>query len=231
MHGAAWLKARDPNHFTLQLLSSHSRASIERYARDHALTGGAAFFHSVVDGKSWYTLVSGDYADRASAEAAVKGLPPTLRNSQPWIRRFDDIQTAMGSAATPVPSKALTAPPAALPAQVDKAAAAENPHDEAWIWSQDPRSYTLQLIGARQESNILDFLHNHKLSGKAVYFRTQHNGSDWYTLIYGVYPDREHALQAIRELPRTLREGSPWARTFASIHTELSHTERPATPN
>jgi len=63
------------------------------------------------------------------------------------------------------------------------------------------------------------------LSGKAVYFHTRHDTRDWYTVVYGVYPDKESAKRAIERLPAELKSSSPWIRSFASIHAELDRAE------
>jgi DamX protein len=91
----------------------------------------------------------------------------------------------------------------------------------AWLWSQDPRHFTLQLFGTYQRDSVARFIKRYKLSGKAAMFTSQRNGRNWYVLVYGSYPDRNQAKQGIKGLPASL-ETSPWIRSFASIHEVLS---------
>jgi DamX protein len=96
----------------------------------------------------------------------------------------------------------------------------------AWLWSQDPSNYTLQLLGARQVESVRQFLQKYAgLGGKAIYFHTRHDGQDWYTVVYGVYSDKAAARRAIERLPAELKSSSPWVRSFASIHAELDRAQ------
>ncbi len=237
LRGKDWILARDPAHFTLQLLSTHKSEAIPTFVRKHALEGDLARFHTVIKGSDWYTLVQGDYPTHEAAQAALGKQPATLGGLKPWVRRFDDIQSAIhatalddtrgdtktASAAKPAAQSPTTGTPPAPPPDIP---AAHRPppsaHDESWLWSQDPSAYTLQLLATHQEANIAKFIEAHHLQGKAVYFHTHHDGQQWYSLVYGVYRDRSQATSAIKQLPRALRDAGPWARSFASVQAELS---------
>jgi DamX protein len=80
-----------------------------------------------------------------------------------------------------------------------------------------PDHYTIQLTGTRERQAALDFIDEHNLAGKAVWFRTLHRKQGWYVVINGVSPSRDAALQGIAKLPETLRRYRPWPRSFASI--------------
>lgn len=250
VQGAAWLRARDPAHYTLQLLSTHSEGNVARFISAHHLGGDVASFHVRRAGQPWYTVVRGDYPNRAAAQAAAAHLPTSLKGVKPWVRRFDGIQAQLGapvralspsSTAVRAPARPAASTPTvdthpvrtaapALPADLPGQGAPARPPAKqaggaqalAWIWDQDPRHYTLQLLGARSEASVRRFLRAHRLAGKAVYFKTRRKGGDWYSLVYGSYPDREQARKAAARLPASLREAGPWARSFASIHAELS---------
>ena len=89
------------------------------------------------------------------------------------------------------------------------------------------RRAEVQLLGARQSDSIQKFLRKYdNLNGKAVYFHTRHDTRDWYTVVYGVYSNREQAQQAIKRLPGELQTASPWIRSFGSIHAELDRTDQ-----
>jgi septal ring-binding cell division protein DamX len=47
-------------------------------------------------GKPWYVAVYGRYNSRAEAQQAIGNLPTQLLVKQkPWVRSFDNIQTAI----------------------------------------------------------------------------------------------------------------------------------------
>lgn len=89
---------------------------------------------------------------------------------------------------------------------------------KSWLMSQNPGHYTLQLFSTSNEKFIKKHLVRHQLTGKADYFR---NSADTYALIYGVYPTRNAAQDAVKKLPRYLVAGKPWIRSFKAIHTSL----------
>jgi septal ring-binding cell division protein DamX len=224
-----WVLAQEPGSFTLQLFGSHDKKNAEEFIRRHQLGKQANYFVSEHQGKDWYSVVYGVYPDQAAASAAIPTLPASLKKTKPWIRRLDDIQASVNSS-----RKVLQKPTPPQPqaqSKPSKATSTPPKHGdvkqyESWIWSQDPRAFTLQLMGARETNSINKFLKQYpSLDGNAIYFHTRHDSRDWYTVIYGVYPDKQKALAAIRRLPPELQKASPWIRSFASIHAELARTE------
>ena len=93
--GADWLTGRDPARYTLQLVGARDRAAIEKFIRDNAVAAPYAVFERMLNGAPWYSLVAGDYPDRAAAIAARERLPKRLERSGVWPRTFESIQKAM----------------------------------------------------------------------------------------------------------------------------------------
>ena len=174
-------------------------------------------------------MVYGVYPDQAAASAAIKTLPTSLHKIKPWVRRFDDIQASINASRKLVKKQNVPQPQPPLKPAVASTALPKSgdiKQYESWIWSQDPRYFTLQLMGARELDSIKKFLGKYtNIDGNAVYFHTRHAGRDWYAVVYGVYPDKQKAQEAIKRLPPELQKASPWIRSFASIHAELARTE------
>jgi TPR repeat protein len=92
-HSASpWLARLDPAHYTLQVLSHTDEASVRRYLEGKFNDGEAGYFAFNLDGKTWYTVVTGDYASYSRATAAAKSLAGRLQGSQPWVRKIAVIQ-------------------------------------------------------------------------------------------------------------------------------------------
>jgi TPR repeat protein len=89
-----WLARLDPDHYTLQVLSHTDEASVRRYLEGNFNDGEAGYFAFDLDGKTWYTVVTGDYASYSRATAAVQSLAVRLQGSQPWVRKIAIIQKA-----------------------------------------------------------------------------------------------------------------------------------------
>jgi len=87
-----WLSQQNPDYYTVQLLASPNPETLDRFIDRHALSGALGRVASERDGSKWYTLVYGSYPTREAAKAAINDLPPSLRESSPWVRRIGDIQ-------------------------------------------------------------------------------------------------------------------------------------------
>ena len=209
---ANWIMGQDPNHFTLQLLGTGQRSSLEAFVTKHKLRGSVSIYKTIRNDKPWYALVYGSYANRSQAQQASKNLPKSLAKVKPWIRRFDSVQAQIVTETKPIE---VTRP------KLKRATKADKQNHEAWLWSQAPNQFTLQLLGSRDKVAIERFIKQHKLIGQAKYFHTRYGDRNWYTVVYGVYPDRAAATRAIKDLPSALQKISPWARSFASIHKDL----------
>lgn len=219
-----WVVSQNPESFTLQLLATHEKQNADNFIKQHQLTGDVGYFESSRNGKPWYSVIYGSYTDQAAANSAIASLPASMNKIKPWVRRFDDIQAAINAnrkvAKKNKPKTVAQTATAVQPGSL-------NDDYESWLWSQDPRKFTLQLLGARQTESVQQFLRKYAdLNGKAVYFHTRHDSRDWYAVVYGVYTSREQAQQAIKRLPPELQSGSPWIRSFASIHAELDRTDQ-----
>lgn len=217
LRGKEWIEAREPDHYTLQLFATVNEARVEDFVAQHALQGAAAYYRTREEDGDLYHLVFGDHPSRTQAETAVHLLPESMREMTPWVRPFRAIQTqlaAAGGAASPsLTPRAETGPSVSAPSKPSASG--------AWLWDQDPRHFTLQLLGTRSEESLQGFIRRHGLAGKVAYFRTLRDGEGWYVLVHGVYPDREAARAALAELPEDLRAAKPWPRSFASLHAEV----------
>lgn len=221
-----WVLTQEPGRFTLQLFGSHEQKNAEDFIRTHKLVGTGHYFKTELQGGDWYSVVYGVYPDQAAAAAAIKTLPASLSKITPWVRRFDDIQASINASRKVVKPQAKPAQKSPVPLTAAMPKHADEKQSESWIWSQDPRSFTLQLMGARENASISKFMRQYpSLDGSALYFHTRQDGRDWYAIIYGVYPTRQKAQEAIKRLPPALQKASPWIRSFASIQGELSSTE------
>lgn len=118
----------------------------------------------------------------------------------------------------PAPKKAaVQAKPKPAPKKIKKSA-----EREKWLLSQKPTAYALQLIGLKDEPSIRVFIKRHRLHGKVAYFKTSRKGQPWFALLYGIYPNKEAALEARSKLPKSLRRRPDiWTRSIESVQKEI----------
>lgn len=95
--GKTWVLAQNPERYTVQLLSSRDEAAVTRFLAEHRLGKTATYYRFQRDGKTWYSVITGSFADRAAAEAEAKRLSGRIRGLKPWVRSFADLRRSLGA--------------------------------------------------------------------------------------------------------------------------------------
>ncbi len=126
------------------------------------------------------------------------------------------LKQATGPAVQPVPPKEPPQPerPASAPVKEN------GMRREAWLLKQEPDAYTLQLIGLGDERAVNGFIERHRLSPDVAYFRSNRDGAPWYSVLYGLYPNRDAAVAARATLPAKVGRGV-WPRSLGSVQQAI----------
>ena len=128
-----------------------------------------------------------------------------------------------------VVTKVSEPPPAPQPATVSRTTAEKQKpdkpavHREDWLLSQKSSSYTIQILGVRNEKYLLDFIET-KLTARTnviAYYKTSYRGKVWYPLLYGVYATKKKASSSMKQLPPKLQKASPWIRKMSFIQKAI----------
>ncbi len=148
---------------------------------------------------------------------------------------------------TPLPAKAVLAQPAEAspeksepqkeaevvrqaevrpqPAKEDVAEKTEERiiHNEKWLLSQEPSSYTIQLMGVRKEALLFDFVARNQLLKKneIAFYQSMFKSKPWFQLLYGVYVTKKDAQSAADNLPPKIRKSSPWIRRLSAVQKAI----------
>jgi septal ring-binding cell division protein DamX len=141
-------------------------------------------------------------------------------NAQPPAAK----QPTMLAKVTPQPIlQAEEKPPPIKPVTPQKGALKNTIYRESWLLDQDASFYTLQVLGVRTEESLLDFIKAHKLlqSQNVAYYKTVYKGKQWYPLLYGVYPTKSAAAEAVKKLPEKVQKSTPWIRKISAIQKEV----------
>ncbi len=92
-----------------------------------------------------------------------------------------------------------------------------------WLRDAPANSYTLQVVAARQESNVIQFAEASGLPMSELgYVVDQLEGQPWYVLLYGQYATSDAARDAINDLPERVRGTAPWPRTISGIREMMT---------
>jgi DamX protein len=98
--------------------------------------------------------------------------------------------------------------------------------EQRWILSQNPATYTIQLVGSPDRGDVRRALKRHQFQQVTAMFETTRKDKPWYGLIYGVYPDFATANKARLELPEILVERAQ-IRRVSSLQGEITSPEVP----
>ena len=87
-----WIKSRDKNHYTLQLIGVSTEESAHNYILRHKELKSLYFFQNKKNQGQWYSVIYGDYANKEKALEASRRLRSSLGKLKPWARSFDGVQ-------------------------------------------------------------------------------------------------------------------------------------------
>ncbi|MDE1461774.1 ATPase, T2SS/T4P/T4SS family [Spartinivicinus poritis] len=121
----------------------------------------------------------------------------------------------------PQPKVKESKPVVKAPAKVAKKKPPTFFADESWYLKRPKSSYVLQVLGVSSSRGAKAFISQHRTAGNLKYFRTRYKGKPWYVVTIGLYPNRDSAQTASRQLPPKLRQQKPWARSIASVQADI----------
>ncbi|QSP96093.1 SPOR domain-containing protein [Marinobacter salinisoli] len=77
--------------------------------------------------------------------------------------------------------------------------------------------WVVQLVAGNLEKTALSLLEQHRDLEGLVYTRSERQGRFWFMVFAGPYPTREAARAAETNLPKDLRDQSPWIRAASDL--------------
>jgi DamX protein len=93
LRGEDWIRAQDPEHYTIQVMALSDRAVLEGLLEGREALAPFAIYVVQKDTSPLHVLVQGSYPDVESARAARDAFPRRLqRPDKLWIRRFTMVQ-------------------------------------------------------------------------------------------------------------------------------------------
>ena len=93
----------------------------------------------------------------------------------------------------------------------------------AWLASQPPTTVSIQLLGAADDAQITTDIERlgQQIELDNIYvYRTKVNSLPFLTVLYGNYPNRFEATQALQKLPAEIQKNRPQLRTIAGVLQE-----------
>jgi DamX protein len=173
----------------------------------------------------------------AAATAAKEPVPPVAAPTpathaevmsaaaKPPVTAAPAKAKAVAPAETKTPPVAKSTPhpkPAVTATAVSTVKGVTSSRDNIWLKTQRPGDYTLQIMGGRREAAIRQFAAANRLEGPSAILHTVRDGKPWYVLLYGAYPSRAAASQALAQMPAAVRAAKPWPRSIATVQADIA---------
>jgi DamX protein len=95
VHGADWYRASAAGNYVLQVLGSQRREAAKGFIAAHSGVANLGMFETTYQGKPWFVVTQGNYANRQQAQQGVSVLPEPMRRGNPWPRSMADIQQSL----------------------------------------------------------------------------------------------------------------------------------------
>lgn len=90
--GHKWLRNQPPDSYTLQIAVASNREAAEAFVTQQNLAGQVKVVTLSREGKTYYYLLMGTFADRDSALDRLARLSTEVKKSKPWPRKFMELQ-------------------------------------------------------------------------------------------------------------------------------------------
>ena len=92
-------------------------------------------------------------------------------------------------------------------------------HEAEWLLEQPPGSYTIQVLSAISKERAVAHIEKQANPQDFAIFCKPGKTRMLYIVVHGIFPDRESAKEASRELDSV--SASPWIRQLSGVHNEI----------
>jgi septal ring-binding cell division protein DamX len=147
---------------------------------------------------------------------------PAKQNQREVAKLQPETQSQSKQAvAAPIPVPAPTVTP--LPIETNDILERRLQATKNWLNQQPASTVSIQLMGNSNDNQLrmgLETLATQVELDNVYVFRTKVNNRPFVTVLYGSYPNREEAIQAMQKLPSDLQANRPQLRTIGGILEE-----------
>ncbi|WP_337992949.1 AAA family ATPase [Enterovibrio qingdaonensis] len=155
--------------------------------------------------------------------AVQEPLIPELAANAPVVEETKPV--AVAKPEVELVAEVIAPKPEAVPAPIAEPAAAplvDVPLANKVLLTVPASRYALQLAALQSKQAANEFMQEYELGGTALVYETRRNGEPWFMVLVGDYPSVADARRAEVALPESVRNLTPWAKSFTQIHKEIA---------
>ncbi len=93
--GGSWYAGQAPGSYVVQILGTSSEATAQSFVKEQG--GEYRYFKKVLNGKPFYVITYGSFANRDAAVTAIKALPAKVQAGKPWPRTVASVQQELAT--------------------------------------------------------------------------------------------------------------------------------------
>lgn len=98
---------------------------------------------------------------------------------------------------------------------------------ESKLLAENPKAQTIQLIRTKDMGQVKRLMAGQAQGGeKLISFKGTANQKTSYVVVYGIFPTRQTAELALRNLPQAYMGYGPWIRSMSSVHDEIKRARK-----
>ncbi|UZE95633.1 AAA family ATPase [Alkalimarinus alittae] len=86
-----------------------------------------------------------------------------------------------------------------------------------WVSTQSKGSYTIQVLGSRNEQTATKYIDSERASKELLYIESTYKEKPWFVVLLGVYPNKAAAKAEMARLPRSIKKQKPWVRSLEGL--------------
>ena len=165
------------------------------------------------------SLTSTKTPEATVAKAAIKVPLEEDVKSEVVILPAQIVQAVVSVAPKPIVKTKIETPLKKTDASLLSGASIWLKEDQLLAWPAS--GYTLQVLGARSEESIVQFMGSLKSPDRLYYFSTVYKNAPWHVVVYGQYANRTAANRAVNSLPLELQKLKPWARSISGVQQDI----------
>ena len=218
VRGHEWLRAQDPNQYTVRLYSAPTLLDAREFILALGLEGAVAYSTA----PDRHHVAAGMFISERDAKVALSELPVALRARRPEVVQLAQLVAVLvddapidgepspvhlATRVAPTPDNAQSPPPLPTPSI----------HGEEWLRARLPTQFTAMLFSANSEGDAIRFIENSGLNGAAVY-KTK---TGKFRVLGGLFNDLEEAKQSIAELGSQQLRLASWPISFADVVDDM----------
>lgn len=102
-----------------------------------------------------------------------------------------------------------------------KPVAVEFNNAQAVLLALDKKHFVLQVAGARNLSSLSRFREDLPRKYRGLIYQRALKGKPWYVLVLGDFDTAKAAKAELKELPKSIQNQQPWAKSVASVQAEI----------